>query len=271
MHGQVGNTANCMALASLIGLEYDIRTLVGQTHFNATDMEEGLLTKKVNKLGSILEFSDNGIDALERLARTNRLTPENVKNNAVVLEADRLDLLPGTTKLDEELYANMSDVIPAIFQSAKQFYDNVILDLHSGPNNSLTNALLNNSDLIVVSLSQNLNVLERFFAKENWPSALHDKPFIILLGQYDPHSKYTAANIKRHFEWKQPIYTIPYCTGYRDAINDKDVLGWFRRNRNINKRHMSYSFIQGVREVSEVILEAIGVNSNLKVIERGVS
>lgn len=271
VEGQLGNTAHTAAVASLLGLEYDIRTLASQAHFRSDDLEQKFLSKRNKKLGSMYEFSDSGIDALERLVRTKRMKPESVKDNAVVVEPERLDLLIGTTKPDELLYGHLRDVIQPMFEAAKQYYSAILTDLPGGPSNLLSLELLSHADLVVVTLSQNLSVLERYFAGEGVPQALQGKPHLLVLGQYDPDSKYTAANIRRHFQLKRPLYTIPYCTGFRDALNDKDVLGWFRRHRGLGRTHASAPFMRSVRELSRQILLEIGINPDLKAIERGVS
>lgn len=275
-HGQPGNTSNTAALGALIGLEYDIRTLITQTNFEGSTLEAAFTKSNELRLGGIYENGDIGIDALARLARAKKLHPESIKDKTIILEKHRLDLLIGTMNPYEGLYENLSEVVQPIFQYAKEYYDVMLLDLHSGSRNSLTNSLLDSSDLIVVSLCQNRALLDRFFSRKDWREALNHRPVMFLLGQYDPDSKYTAANIQRLYrdvcDFKaSPIYTIPYCSDFKDAINDKDLMGWFRRNRNLNKKHQNYVFFQEVRKAAKAILEQIGVNTQLKYIERGAS
>ncbi|TVX85652.1 hypothetical protein FPZ44_25030 [Paenibacillus agilis] len=215
------------------------------------------------------DYSDTGIDALERLIRSQRLTPESVRNNTISLERNRLDLLLGTMKQNEELYDGLSKVIQDIFHTAGQYYHSVLVDLHHGNKNMITNALLESSDLVVVNLSQNMNQLEQFFEKEDWPAALDNKKMIIVLGHYDPKSKYTITNIKRHFKVQVPMFAVPYCSSFKDACNDKDILGWFIKNQNINKKHPNYYFMSEVRKIAKAVLDEVGVNTQLKNIERG--
>jgi len=257
VHGQVATTANLVATATLIGLEQPLRTLAAHTHWARSTLESAFL-KDATVEGSLVDFSDTGIDALDRLARSGRLTPDVISDYTNPILKDRLDLLTGTTKPDEAMFSNLSDVVQGIFHTAKQFYDLTLLDLNSGKQNELTNRVLQSSDLIIVNLNQNLAVLERFFSKEDWPAVLNDKPFLIVLGQYDPHSKYTAQNIARRFRYKDPIYTVPYCTGFLDACNDRNVLDFFLRNRNVTKQQENYFFIQEVRRLTEAILKQGG-------------
>jgi hypothetical protein len=274
-HGQTANTSNAAALAAIIGLEYDIRTLVTQTHFDRSTLESIFTKSNEVQLGRLDQLGDTGIDSLARLARSNKLSHENVKDKAIILEKHRLDLLVGTMNNYKGIYEDMEPVVQSIFQAAKEYYRTVLIDLHSGTQNAITNALIESSDLIVVSLCQNRSVLDRFFSKEDWPDAFKNKSMILLLGQYDPDSKYKVANIIRHyrnvFDFKTPIYTIPYNSNFKDACNDKDLMGWFRRNLGVNKRHPNYYFFSEVRKAAKAILEEVGVNTQVKFIERGAS
>jgi hypothetical protein len=259
-HGQVATTANVIASATMIGLEYTIRTMVAHTHWSRSTLEAAFLKHASLGDDSLTSFADTGIDALERLARSGRLQPEIIKDYTKPILKERLDLLMGTTKPDESLFSHINEVIRNIFYTANQYYDVTMVDMNSGVKNELTNTMLQSSDLIVVNLNQNIALLERFFSKEDWPDVLNEKPFLLVLGQYDRNSKYTATNIARRFRYKAPIYTVPYCTDFMDACNDRSVLEFFLRNRNVNKQHDNYFFIQEVRKLGKAILDHLGVD-----------
>ncbi|TCZ77237.1 chromosome partitioning protein ParA [Paenibacillus albiflavus] len=270
VHGQVGSTSNVIAAATMIGIEYATRILVGQTQWSLSTLESAYSVFSAGEERNAY-FTNAGIDALDRLARSNRLLPEMISDYTIPIINERLDLLMGTSKPTELLYDNMKDNITSIFSCAGQYYDAVLLDTHSGNRNSLTGALLETSDVIVVNLCQNMTLLERFFSKQDWPEALNKKPYMIVLGQYDPNSKYTAVNIARRFDYKDPIYTIPYCTDYKDACNDKRVLEFFIRQRNINRKHENYFFIQEIRRFIKALMSKVGNDMDAKVMDRRAS
>lgn len=96
--------------------------------------------------------------------------------------------------------------------------------------------MLQSSDLIVVCVNQNINVLEKYFeSKDSWPAELHTKPHVLLVGQYDVESKYKIKNIANKYRYKAPILTVPYNTNFKDHYNDGDVKGFFTKNRFIAK------------------------------------
>ena len=58
-----------------------------------------------------LDTSDTGIDALDRLLRSNKLTPENIPNYAKPILKGRLELLYGTFKNDKDSYERVLDKV----------------------------------------------------------------------------------------------------------------------------------------------------------------
>lgn len=264
-----GNTSNTLAIGTMIGQDYDIRTLITQTQFRRPNLENAFMKAKELQFRNLVNTTTSGMDNLERLFKSKRLSADSISDHTISLEAGRLDLLMGTKK--SETHENFPSIAGAIFDEADRYYQAVILDIHSGNNSSVSQQLIQDADIVVITLSQDTSVIESYVEQKDWPDNLQEKSKIILLGQYDKYSKYNVTNIKRNFKIDDPIYGLPYCSEFRDAINDKDVLNWFRRARNAGKRHPSYSFFQEVRKISKDLLIQIGVNTEIKRIERGVS
>lgn len=269
-HGR-GNTSNAVAIGTMIGLDYDIRTLVAQTQSNRNDLESVFMKSKGLQFRNLITPVTSGFDNLERLFKSRRLSAESISNNTISLESGRLDLLMGSKKTVDSDSEDYPAITGAIFSEADRYYQSIILDLHSGHKNGVTNQLIKDADLVVVNLTQDIFSLERFLNKEGWPEELENKRKIILIGQYDKRSKYNLANIKRNFKMNDPLLGLSYCPGFRDAFNDKDVLNWFRRTRNAGKNHPSYAFFQELRKITKELLTQIGVNTDIKRIEKGVS
>lgn len=260
-HGQVGTTSNVVCASTMIGLEYEIKTLIAHTHYKKSRLESSFI-KEEEKL-ALLDFQDTGIDALERLARSNHLTRDNIfYYTHALLGEHRLDMLNGTSKPTEEIYENINDVIPQIIETAKSYYDLTLVDINSGSRNVLSKKVLSLADLIVVNLNQNLSLLEEYFNGHDIPEELRDKKTIFVLGQYDQNSKYTVRNITKRFAIKDKIYVIPHNTEFMDACNDKDVLEYFKRNQRLRKDHNNYYFIQEVRSFVMGILEVLGIDAS---------
>lgn len=253
VHGQASTTSNVISTASILALEYNLKTMITQTQWSHSTLESSFI--KANPKEGLLTFSDTGIDAIERLARSNRLTAEKVSDYTVSVLKQRLDLLVGSSKPSISMFEDIGNVLDIIFAAAKEYYDLCLIDVHSGTQNEVTKKVLNESDLIVVNLNQNIHVLERFFNKKDYLDVLDNKPYIIVLSQYDHKSQYTVKNIKRKFKCKQPIFTVPYNTNYRDASNNQAVIEYFLRARNFNKKNPNYFFIEELRNLAEGIIK----------------
>lgn len=259
-HGQTGITSNVVAVSAIIGTEYVTKTLVSHTHWSMSSLE-AIFLKKRKETFSEFDYSRKGLDSLELLARSEKLEPASVKDYTDTILKDRLELLRGTSKPSEELHNNIQDVIQSIYAAAKNYYDLLMIDVNSGTRNKITQAVLETSDLIVVCLNQNLVVLDEFF--NNPPSFLKDKKYVIVLGQYEPKSKYKISNLIRIYKPAVPIYTVPHNAGFMDAMNDKAVLEFILRNQKIGKDHENYYFMSEVRRFAKGIFDAVGMDTKL--------
>lgn len=270
-HG-LGVTSNTAAIAAVCALEYQIRTLTSQPQWGDSSLEYAF-AKSIQKYNrEFMSITGSGLDSLERVVRSNKLERDSVKNNALLIEPDRLDYLQGSMKLTKQQFEEASEIFRLIYRKAKEYYDVVLLDLHSGSNSPVIQTLASESDLIVVCLNQNIAVLDKYFKdKSAWPAFLHGKEHVVLLGQYDPNSKYKVKNIANKYNYKGKILTIPYNTEFKDYYNDGDVKGFFSKNRFVTKRDENYLFIDEVRNASKYILNEMGVNTQLKHVERGAS
>ncbi|MDR0271425.1 hypothetical protein [Paenibacillus sp.] len=268
-HG-LGITSATAAVAAFLGSDYTVRTLVSQPQWSDFTLERffGKAISYYNK--PLSNISSRGIDALERAARSNKLERDTIKNHALPIERGRLDLLQATEKSDKLHFENATDIINVIFAKAEDYYEAILLDGHSGSNQVVTNQLMSDSDLIVVCLNQNVNVLNKYFdpSKEYWPEALHHVPHILLLTQYDHDSKYKVKNIAAKYKYKGGIFPLSYNTEFRDHLNDGDIRGFFARNKNVNKQHENYMFMKEIQQIAECILDRIEVYAQSKQTER---
>ncbi|OWA37352.1 hypothetical protein B9G55_04635 [Saccharibacillus sp. O16] len=268
-----GATASLAAIAALIGAEYRIRTLVSQTQAEDAMLERGF-AHSIRSVpgGDLMVDAGSGLDALLRLARSGKLDRETVRNHTLPIEPGRLDLLGGLDKNSRIPSEEASEYISRIHQYANHDYDCVLLDTGDGEG-AVERQALASADLVVVCLSQNASVLERYFDRGNWPEELQGKKQILLFTGYDSYSKYKAANILRKYGSRVSALTIPYNSAFRDAVNDGDLKGFIARCRGLNRRHDHYAFIAEIRRAAETLLEGIDIHARLKQVDaaKGVS
>ncbi|MDO3412844.1 hypothetical protein QWJ34_23965 [Saccharibacillus sp. CPCC 101409] len=271
-HG-TGVTSSVAAIASVIGSDYRIRTLVSQPQGEERSLERGFMRSINTYSHHLAGEAGTGIDALVRLARSGKLERETVKNNALLLEPGRLDLLSGSDRMNRLQFENAGALIGQVYEGARSYYDCILLDVRSGTDSQTAREMLAGADLVVICLNQNAGVLERYFDRSGWPRELEGKKQLLLFSGYDPHSKYKAANILRKYGRRETVLTVPYNTDFRDAANDGDIKGFVSRSRGIDRKHRNYPFMAEVRRTAEKLLEEIGVNTRLKHtdIEKGAS
>lgn len=108
----------------------------------------------------------------------------------------------------------------------EKYSDTVIVDTSSAPLAS-SRKILQKADLVVVNLSQNLQVLSHFF--RNY-SSIQEKAFY-LIGDYDNRSELTRGEIMRRFHIPgSQIGTIPHDSGFSDAVSDGKLIPFLMRH-----------------------------------------
>ncbi len=255
---QTATTSTIVAAACAIAAKKNYTSLLMQTHYQNMDLETSFFNMdKLSQKGN-LDIADTGIDALDRLLRSNKLKPENIANYAKPIYKGKLELLYGTFKNDKDSYDRVLETMPLITDYSSKFYDLVLVDLNRGYNSGEINQILQQSDLIVLTLSQKLQVLKKIFKDIDELKILQEKPIVPVIGKYDRFSKYTNKNIARTFGYKKPIYTIPYNTQFFDACNDGTALEFFYKNQNADiATDRNGYFINETLKLSDAILAVL--------------
>ena len=265
-NAQTSNTSSIVAVASMLLWKSKYKTLITQTHYSDLTMESAFFN--MDKLGNkgSLDIADTGVDALDRLLRSNKLTPESISNyTKIIYRGEILELLYGTFKNDLDSYSRILETFPLIIDYANQFYDIVLVDLNKGTSNQEINKILQKSDLIVLTMSQSMLVLKKSFAAMDTLKVLQEKPIIPVIGKYDRFSKFADRNIARAFNYKKKMYTIPYNTQFFDACNDGSLAKFMLENRKADPALDRNGFFIGE---TEKLVDAILNSLESKLIDR---
>ncbi len=260
---QLGTTHNMAAAAVLAALEYRLRILMVQTHFDRSSLESAFIERRYLR-SELVDFSDTGLDALSRFIRFNRVDKDVIAGYSTTILKNKLDLLFGTRNTNREIYvSNLKNVIGTILQAASAHYDLVLVDTAPG-SNEISEKILEQSDLIIVNLSQNIHILEDFL---DGSTQTRDKQ-MILLGKYDPNSRFNLKAIRKMAGSIQ-VMAIPYDIGFADACAESRVVDFFLKNLNVDRDDPHYPFIQAVRETVGAILERLNIDTAQKKIQAG--
>lgn len=259
--GQTGSSSNLVSSAAVLAMDYVSRILVGHTQYGGSLVEDAFRRQQRSLDEMSLRYSPLGIDSLEMLARSGQLTPAMMKDYTMPVFSGSLDLLPGTNKPDRHMLMSMHEVAGSICEAARSAYDLTLLDVGSGEGDSLMDAMLDSADLVVISLSQNMSMLRQFF--HHPPTWLDSKKVVLVLGQYDSSSRLTAANIRRLFKIKAPLFTIPHSSGYMDACNEQRVVEFFLKRKHVQRDQPDYGLLQEVRKLNRGIFDTLAVDHNM--------
>ena len=260
---QTATTSTIVATACAMAPKNDYKLLLTQTHYQNMDLETSFFNMdKMGQKGN-LDIADTGVDAIDRLLRSNKLTPENIANYAKPILKGKLEVLYGSFKNDKDSYDRVLETMPMMIENSSKFYDIVFVDLSRGYNNAEITQILKQSDLIVLTMSQKMQVLKKVFNDLDTLKILQEKPIIPVIGKYDRFSKYTNKNIARNFGYKKPIYTIPYNTQFFDACNEGKALNFFIENINADvATDRNGYFINETTKLSKAILSALDAKLN---------
>ena len=134
-----------------------------QTHFNHNNLEAPLIGCNSYSTANSEFFRDVGLGALIRNFKASRLNKDILENCCISLFANRISLLPGTSKSNRESFENEMDILAIkLLREIEEYYDYVFLDVCSGKH-PLSLKLIEESDLTIINLSQNMEIVSSFF------------------------------------------------------------------------------------------------------------
>ena len=260
--GQTGTTTTMVSIANSIGIRNPrYKILLAQTHFQNLKMESAYFNMDKEAQKGNDTTTDTGIDALERLLRSNKITPESIKTYAR-MKGQTIEVLYGSFKGDKDSFNRVLETVPFMLDYAAQCYDMVFVDLTSGTNVKEVNDILQKSDVIVVTLNQDKEVLRKMLTQFSTLKILQEKPILPIFSRYDQYLKYNARNILRSYNFKfdkREVYTIPYNSQYFDAMNDGEAFNFFydHMNSDMATSREGY-FISEVDKAKDKLLKMLG-------------
>ena len=260
---ETGKTKSLVAIATNMAIEYNNRILIISTTNKEDKIRNCYFGEKETRKNMLGIFgaskntidTENGIEGIAKISRSNKLTPEIITNYTRVVFKDRLEVIFGTEK--KESYGDlqekeiMEEYIDLI-NVANMYYDKVFVDLDDNIDKDIRDQILNISDLVIVNTSQNYSSLKKLKEEKEMLKSLRT---LILIGRYDKFSKYNTKNITRFLEEKNQVLTIPYNTLYFEAMNEAGVPDLFLSLRkSIDSEDKNAIFIEEVKRASENIV-----------------
>ena len=241
LHG-TGTTSSLMATAVAMSVRFPKRIIVTQTHYNMNNLEGPLL----GSVGKGDFFRDMGVDAIMRHFKSGNITEEHILNCSIKM-SETLYLLAGTKMLNRDGFeSNVArSMLLHIFSVMEKYFDIVMIDTNSGQN-EFSMKVIEECDVVVVSLRQNKAVLDGFFES----GLFEGKRVFYLFSDYDKASKYSVYNIKHLYRAinHQNCAFLPHCYAYLDAISEEKVVKYIVNKLDMHTELEEESFFCALRK-----------------------
>lgn len=256
---QTGKTLSAVAVATYMAIEHNYKILVISTEFNDKTLDNCFWKEKKAKknfgiFGPNTNVAmENGIEGLSKMVKSNKISPESITNYTRIIFKDTLEILQ-SFKGNRENYEEIKEHYVDVINLANRYYDLVFVDLDMELGNDVINTILENSNLIVASLSQRLTSIDSFIEKREEMPILKSKKTLILISRYDRNSKYTVKNISRYMGEKNKVSTIPYNTLFFEACEEAKVVDLFLSIRKISEDDVNGMFLSEVKRTAENII-----------------
>ena len=257
---QAGNTTSAISLATYMGIVQNKKTLFISTALNNSEIRKALWPTQTRKKSGLfgvntttLSANDNGIEGLDRIIRSNRISPDIITDYTRVALKRRLEVLQGYSG-SEEQYKEIQRQYVQIIALAKQVYDTVIIDIDRKLEAKTKLEILNGADIVVAMTTQKLDNINDVLRTMTDGVALKKSNTIITLGKYDEKSKYNAKNISRSIlRTKDIINTVPYNTVLFEEMQEGRLIDLFIKFLGLNGKDENTFFVDEIKRLKENI------------------
>ena len=255
----IGQTVAASVAATIMAMEHNYKILLISADINNNSIEACFGAQQSNKkiLKNIISAPqmnlETGMSGLMKIAKSNRVTPELIKDYTKIIYKNRLEVLYSSSNSDLSVNEQM-ECYKTIILNASKYYDYVFVDLRKGIKYQFLEEILNVSDVIVLNTEQGINTLMNFFKMKEMQKYIKEYKIIWNICRYDSKSKYNKKNLNRTFWKRQPIYSISYNTLLFEAVTDGTLPELLLRLRTVKSDDESMEILKEGKELVKGIL-----------------
>ena len=160
-----GTTSSCIAYATWLSIQHNIKVLLITTSFNDKLINESFWSEQKKKSFGFLGknyktgVDTNGIVGLDRMIRSNKLSPDIITDYAQIVLTNRLEIIAGVQNSKEQ-YDSVKEKYAQIITQAGKYYDMVVVDLNRSVGKQAEIDILNASDIVVPLVPQRAKKIE---------------------------------------------------------------------------------------------------------------
>lgn len=255
----IGQTVSAATASTVMAMEHNYKIILISVDFSNDVLEECFGAQQANSqlIKSIVSTPsmniDTGINGLLKMAQSNRITPEIIKDYTKIIYPNRLEVLysstNGATPIEQQL-----EYLKNIILNASRYYDYVFLDLKKGLHHRQILEILDFSDIIVLNTEQGTKTLEEFLTSEQTKKYISSNKVLWNICKYDKKSKYNIKNLTRTIWRKQIIYSIPYNTLLFEASKEGKVAELLLRYRSLKNQDENSEFLEQAKSLVDGIV-----------------
>ncbi len=257
--GTSGSTHTAIAVSSLMGITHKTSGLLIDANSNSKKIASAFTL--YDDLVNANSFNDTnlGMNAIMRLIKSNKLSPDIIQNYSKPVLKGRLDILysaiANTVTEERENLLSM----PLIAKNADEVYDLVFIDLPKTTTDDSTIRVLEQADIVVCVIPQEIERLTNVLKKVESLDSLKNKKIIYTLGNYESGSRYNIFNVKLKYKLPEPLYVLPHNYLFADACNDGNILDFLYKNINAPAKDYNGEFILRTTEIVEEIVKTLKI------------
>ncbi len=284
--GSIGVTSNLACVSIAMAFESSCKTMLLENHYQKNPLENMLIHRQDQKLvkNTIGTNRYRGLEHIinqmweeqekrryyysevqngkmqEEMWTLHDLHPKEkkliykkseklMKEASVEILINSLYYLPTGNHFNQSIFDyTLNDNIMKILWASENFAPYTFIDT-SNENNLSSKIILEEVDIVVVTLMPQQDVIEQFF--HNYSSLL-SKCIILLNLSKNNNSQISNISSKYSFQLSR-IIPIPYNMEYSQAILQGRVVEFMMRNYRCKSEHPNYPFINSIRHVSAVL------------------
>lgn len=259
---ETGQTMSMVALSTYMAIEHNYRILNVSSNFKDETLENSYwdFTKVSNLVKTISNNNvseiglESGVEGLIKIINSNKTSTNIVSSYTKVVFKDRLDILCAPKTQNYEEYKQIANLYPNILQVADRSYDLIFIDVSKTMPKEQVKQILEISDVIIVNLTQKLNVINNFMKLREGNEFFKKSNILLNIGRYDKFSKYNIKNISRYMREKKDVHTTPYNTLFFESCSEGKVAEFFLRLRRVDEEDRNATFIEETARLSKDLI-----------------
>lgn len=253
---ETGQSMTLAAIATTLAINYNYKILMINTKHNDKALENAFEPR--NSINAMFTKGktdlDTGLSGVAKAIISNKTSPEIITNYTKIIFKN-LELLTDINISNED-FLRYIGYIKEIIKLANRYYDIVLVDLEGKIEDQNVKQILQMSNVNIITLVQNINVIDTFIEESNKNNILKYDNALISIGKYDEKSKYTVRNVAKYMKRKK-VYKVPYNTAFSMDAPEGKVADFFVKFKRINSSHINFEFVNSVNEETEDIIKTI--------------